>query len=73
MQTNNEKIRNLASGDGDYKLVVDFLIEEKRFEKILFPDLERASSLYKKLSNKHFANLDDVCTRNKIGKKKRVP
>jgi uncharacterized LabA/DUF88 family protein len=63
----------LVSGDGDYKLVVDFLIEEKRLAKILFPDLERASSLYKKLSNKYFASLDDFGIRNKIGKKKRVP
>jgi uncharacterized LabA/DUF88 family protein len=63
----------LVSGDGDYKLVVDFLIEEKRFEKILFPDLKRASSLYKKLSNKFFVGLDDSSLRNKIGKKKRVP
>ena len=68
----------LVSGDGDYKLVVDFLIEEKRFAKILFPDLERASSLYKKISNKYFASLDDKDTRAKIAinnldKKKRVP
>jgi len=56
----------LVSGDGDYKLVVDFLIEEKRFVKILFPDLDRASSLYKKLSNKYFASLDDKDTRAKI-------
>ena len=38
----------LVSGDGDYKLLVDFLIEENRFEKILFPDRKRASSLYKR-------------------------
>ena len=56
----------LVSGDGDYKLMVDFMIEEKRFAKILFPDLERASSLYKKLSNKYFASLDDRDTRAKI-------
>ena len=56
----------LISGDGDYKLIVDFMIEEKRFAKILFPDLGRASSLYKKLSNKYFASLDDKDTRAKI-------
>lgn len=56
----------LVSGDGDYKLLVDFLIEEKRFEKILFPDLRRASSLYKKLSNKYFASLDNKDIRTKI-------
>ncbi|MBI2120650.1 MAG: NYN domain-containing protein [Parcubacteria group bacterium] len=63
----------LVSGDGDYKLLVDFLIEEDRFAKILFPIRKYRSSLYKKLSNKFFMYLDDPEIRNKIGKKKRVP
>lgn len=65
----------LVSGDGDYKLLVDFLIEENKFEKILFPDREYRSSLYKKLSNKYFAYLDDADIKAKISidKKKRVP
>jgi len=63
----------LVSGDGDYKLLVDFLIEEKRFEKVLFPDRSKRSSLYKSLSNKFFAYLDDADIKNKIEKKKRVP
>lgn len=68
----------LVSGDGDYKLMVDFLIEEGRFEKILFPNRQFSSSLYKSLSNKFFAYLDDADMRVKIGKqnedkKKRVP
>lgn len=28
----------LVSGDGDYKILVDFLIEENKFKKILFPN-----------------------------------
>lgn len=56
----------LVSGDGDYKLIVDFLIEEKRFEKILFPDRSRASSLYKKLGAAYFDALDTVDVRAKI-------
>ncbi|MCX6794963.1 MAG: NYN domain-containing protein [Candidatus Falkowbacteria bacterium] len=63
----------LVSGDGDYKLLVDFLIEENRFKKILFPDRSKRSSLYKSLSNKFFAYLDDTDIKNKIKKKKRVP
>jgi len=63
----------LVSGDGDYKLLVDFLIEENRFEKVLFPDRSKRSSLYKSLSNKFFAYLDDTDIKNKIDKKKRVP
>ena len=58
----------LVSGDGDYKLLVDFLIEENRFEKILFPDRQYRSSLYKELSNNYFAYLDDTDIKNKIGK-----
>jgi len=37
----------LVSGDGDYKMLIDFLIEENKFAKILFPDSDFASSLYK--------------------------
>lgn len=63
----------LVSGDGDYKLLVDFLIEEDRFEKILFPDGGRASSLYKKIGATYFSSLDSVDVRRKIGQKKRAP
>jgi uncharacterized LabA/DUF88 family protein len=56
----------LVSGDGDYKLVVDFLIEEKRFGKILFPDRSRASSLYKKMGASYFDALDAVGLRGKV-------
>jgi uncharacterized LabA/DUF88 family protein len=59
----------LVSGDGDYKLLVDFLIEENRFEKILFPDRKFRSSLYKELSNRFFAYLDDTDIKNKICRK----
>ena len=34
----------LVSGDGDYKMLVDFLIEENKFKKILFPNEKFASS-----------------------------
>jgi uncharacterized LabA/DUF88 family protein len=50
----------IVSGDGDYKLLVDFLIEEDLFEKVLLPNREYASSLYKKLGRKYFAHLEDV-------------
>jgi uncharacterized LabA/DUF88 family protein len=58
----------VVSGDGDYIQLVDFLIEEGRFEKILFPDRKFRSSLYKKISNKYFAYLDDLDIKNKITK-----
>ena len=60
----------LVSGDGDYKQLVDFLITENRFEKIVFPDGKRASSLYKSLGAPRFAALDNPDTRRKIEMKK---
>ena len=39
----------LVSGDGDYKMIIDFLIEENHFEKILFPNRKYWSSLYKQI------------------------
>ncbi|MFA6251130.1 MAG: NYN domain-containing protein [Candidatus Paceibacterota bacterium] len=56
----------LISGDGDYKSLVDFLIEENKFKKILFPNRKYRSSLYKKLSNNYFAYLDDRDIKDKI-------
>ena len=64
----------LVSGDGDYKMLVDFLIKEGRFEKILFPNKRYASSLYKSISRQYFAYLSDEGVKKKIGfKKKREP
>lgn len=56
----------LVSGDGDYKRLVDFLIEENKFKKILFPNRFFASSLYKKLGSEYFQSLDTEGVKNKI-------
>lgn len=58
----------LVSGDGDYKLLVDFLIEHKKLAKILFPYQEFASSLYKKLGSEHYSALDIPEIRKKISR-----
>jgi uncharacterized LabA/DUF88 family protein len=50
----------LVSGDGDYKMLVDFLIEEGRFKKILFPNKNFASSLYKKITRVYFDYLINI-------------
>lgn len=50
----------LVSGDGDYKMLVDFLIEENRFKKILFPNKKFASSLYKKITRIYFDYLANI-------------
>ena len=54
----------LVSGDGDYKMLIDFLIEENKFEKILFPNKGFASSLYKSIGGSYFDYLENV--KNKI-------
>lgn len=61
----------LVSGDGDYKMLIDFLREEKYLEKILFPNRKFRSSLYKELSNNYFVYLDDKDVKNKIESKAR--
>jgi uncharacterized LabA/DUF88 family protein len=63
----------LVSGDGDYKMLVDFLIEEKRFVKVLFPNKKFASSLYKKLGSEYFDYLDSQNIKKKIEYKKKTP
>src|SRR3990167_6371844 len=49
----------IVSGDGDYKKLVDFLIKKGRFGKMLFPNREFASSLYKTLGSEFYAYLGD--------------
>jgi len=44
----------LVSGDGDFKILVDYLIKKERFLKILFPNKHFASSLYKELGSEHY-------------------
>jgi uncharacterized LabA/DUF88 family protein len=50
----------LVSGDGDYRMLVDFLIEENRFKKVLFPNKKFASSLYKKITRIYFDYLVNI-------------
>lgn len=50
----------LVSGDGDFKILVDYLIKKKRFLKVLFPNKHYASSLYNDLMNKRFDYLINI-------------
>jgi len=56
----------LVSGDGDYKMLVDFLIDENKFAMLLFPNKKFASSLYKKIKSDCMASLGDDGVRRKI-------
>jgi hypothetical protein len=60
----------LVSGDGDYKVLVDFLLDEGKLGKVLFPNGQFASSLYKKLGSEYFDALDHPRVRAKIQKEK---
>jgi len=63
----------LVSGDGDYKALVDFLIEENKFKKILFPNKKFASSLYKKITRVYYDYLENFKNKIEGTNKKRGP
>lgn len=52
----------LVSGDGDYKKLVQYLVDKKMFKKILFPNKKFASSLYKTLGSEFFDYLENIKT-----------
>lgn len=54
----------LVSSDGDYAKLVNFLVKEGKFEKILFPCGKRSSSLFNTTDNKYKLSLGRL--RNKI-------
>ena len=56
----------IVSGDGDYKKLFDFLIKKNRFAKMLFPNREFASSLYKSLGGDFFDYLESPAVKAKI-------
>lgn len=56
----------IISGDGDYKKLVDYLVKKDKFGKMLFPNQEFASSLYKSLGSEYYAYLGDPDVKKKI-------
>ncbi|MCD5382543.1 NYN domain-containing protein [Candidatus Gracilibacteria bacterium] len=56
----------LVSGDGDYFRIVNFLIKNGLFGKILFPNTKR-SSLYKKITRHFGTYLNEKGIKEKIG------
>ena len=56
----------IVSGDGDYKKLVDYLIKKGRFGKMLFPNEEYASSLYKSLGGEFYDYLGKDAVKAKI-------
>ena len=68
-----EKFDNivLVSGDGDYYKMVNYLINRRRFEKLLAPNRHSTSSLYRPFIPKYVDFLDNVGVKNKIEYKRR--
>jgi hypothetical protein len=58
----------LVSGDGDYKKTVDYIISKGKFERILFPNGSKASSLYNNLDNMYKLSIDRYTVRPLIEK-----
>lgn len=56
----------IISGDGDYKRLVDYLVKKGKFGKMLFPNKEFASSLYKSLGGEYFDYLEAPDIKAKI-------
>jgi uncharacterized LabA/DUF88 family protein len=56
----------IISGDGDYKKMVDYLVKKSKFGKILFPNKQFASSLYKSLGSEFYDYLENADVKAKI-------
>lgn len=67
---NFEKVL-LISGDGDFKILVDYLIEKDRFLKILLPNKQYASSLYKELGSEYYDWMKNIRPLIEYHKKKK--
>ncbi len=50
----------IISGDGDYIKIINYLIKENRFGKILFPNRKFSSSLYKKLGTEYYDWIQNI-------------
>ena len=56
----------LVSGDGDYFKMVKYLIEKKRFCKLLAPNRYSTSSLYRVFTPRYVGFLNDKDAKKKI-------
>lgn len=64
---NDPKVKIIiVSGDGDYKKLVDFLVAKEKLKRILFPNKEFASRLYRDLQKIHFDYLSEPGIKAKI-------
>ena len=58
----SDKFENivLVTGDWDFKILVDFLIQEWKFEKILLPNKKWSSLLLRQMKSKYWDSLNNI-------------
>jgi uncharacterized LabA/DUF88 family protein len=50
----------LVTGDGDFHCLIEYLIQRKKFEKLLVPDQKKYSALLKRLPSEYLAFVSDL-------------
>ena len=68
IEFNNYDKAIVVSGDGDFYCLVKYLIDKNKLAKLIIPNRNRYSSLYRKLNNIYLAFMSDL--RLKVGKQK---
>lgn len=61
----------IVTGDGDFYCLVQYLIEQGKFELVLIPNMSKYSALLKRFGKKQLNFMNDL--RNKLEYKKRTP
>jgi hypothetical protein len=61
----------IVTGDGDFYCLIQYLIEKKKFERVIIPNLFKYSALLKRFGRKQLDFMNEL--RNKLEYKKRTP
>lgn len=62
----------VVTGDGDFHCLIDYLIKQKKLEKLLIPNQKSYSALLKKFPSQYLAFVSDLKRKTEY-KKKRTP
>ena len=53
----------VVTGDGDFYCLIDYLIKQKKFKKLLVPNQGKYSALLKKFDSQYLAFVSDLKTK----------
>ncbi len=67
---NNYDKAVIVTGDGDFFCLVDYLIKQKKLNKLLVPNLRKYSALLKKIPSEYLAFVSDLKSKVVYKKKK---